>query len=99
MSGCSGSLGGVDRGEREQAIAFIDLAYARRRYDSLANARHNMSGSADRQSPAEILVEGLGKIEDAQKIKAAFPYLPHAAVSILLRGLQAEGIKDVDAWL
>ena len=58
-----------------------------------------MSGSADRQSPADILIEGLGKIEDARKIKAAFPYLPEAAVSILLRGLQAEGIKDVDAWL
>ena len=58
-----------------------------------------MSGSADRQSPADILIEGLGKIEDAHKIKAAFPYLPDAAVSILLRGLQAEGITNVDAWL
>jgi hypothetical protein len=58
-----------------------------------------MSGSADRQSPADILIEGLGKIEDAHKIKVAFPYLPEPAVSILLRGLQAEGIKDVDAWL
>jgi hypothetical protein len=55
-----------------------------------------MRGSAD---PETILIEGLGRIEDAQKIKAAFPYLPDAAVSILLRGLQAEGIKDVDAWL
>jgi hypothetical protein len=58
-----------------------------------------MSGCADRQSPADILIEGLGKIEDAHKIKVAFPYLPEPAVSILLRGLQAEGIKDVDAWL
>jgi hypothetical protein len=55
-----------------------------------------MRGSAD---PETILIDGLGRIEDAQKIKAAFPYLPDAAVSILLRGLQAEGIKDVDAWL
>ena len=55
-----------------------------------------MSGSAD---PHATLIEGLGSIEDAQKIKAAFPYLPAAAVSILLRGLQAEGIEDVDAWL
>jgi hypothetical protein len=55
-----------------------------------------MSASAD---PETILIEGLGEIEDAQKIKAAFPYLTEAAVSMLLRGLQAEGIDDVDAWL
>jgi hypothetical protein len=55
-----------------------------------------MSGGAD---PLEAIVEGLGKIEDAQKVKAAFPYLTEAAVKMLLRGLKAEGITDVDAWL
>jgi hypothetical protein len=41
-----------------------------------------MSGGADPEAAIlDTWIEGLGKIEDAQKIKAAFPYLPDAAVS------------------
>ena len=58
-----------------------------------------MSGSADPKAVTDTWIEGLGRIEDAQKIKAAFPYLPDPAVSMLLSGLRAEGIADVDAWL
>jgi hypothetical protein len=59
-----------------------------------------MSGSVD---PVAAIVDSLAeksrKGEEALKIKAAFNCLTDAAVEMLLRGLRAEGIKDVEAWL
>jgi hypothetical protein len=45
------------------------------------------------------LAEKAARQEDAEKIKGAFPCLTDAAVGMLLRGLRAERISDVDAWL
>jgi hypothetical protein len=59
-----------------------------------------MSGSADPlEAIAERLAQKAEKLDDAQKIKAAFHSLTDPAVWMLLRGLQAEGITDVDGWL
>ena len=37
--------------------------------------------------------------DDIVKLRSAFPCLTEAAAFMLRRGLQAEGIKDVDEWL